>query len=660
LLPERWYWVSAAALVAVGGGWWLRTWLRGRATAGDEARWPMAWNGILCGLVLVLCVVSDAMVLQKLEASAAGAAAFVLVRTLTQIVLVALAWWALHLFLLWTPRGLRWLGGLMTGGALLLLLAEIGMNQLWGKGLTMFFGEFAAGDKFDLVRVMEGGNVKLGISGVLLVVGAVLTVSGAVWLTRWLSARAGLRLRPRTLFAAALGAWLVLLVEQGTESWWLDRPSHWLQRRALLVHLSPYQAQPGWAGFRVAFRDAPRPTGAGATRKPDIHLFVVETLRSDALRPEIAPFLCTWRDTECQPLKHSYSASNATHLSWFAALSGRPPVFWEQGRQAQRPAPLFEFLRDAGYRNEVRSSSFFDYVEMDTTNFGHGEATDEILTLRDHPETWPQGTSERDLRVLELWKQSVLARPAGGVCRVMAVESPHYPFYWPAGFAAPHTEFFTSKVFPFKPSEHNVRLIRNRYDNSVAFVDSLLRRYLEFLKEQGKYDDAMIIVTGDHGEELQERGFWFHASALTREQTGVPVLIKWPRAMGRGEAAEQGGHLDLVPSVLDALGCPESQWAAMAGRSLHRGGDHTVLVTSHYASQNGEGMHWRRGDYEAAFSWHEIWVPGVPERIWLDRFTGPDGPQRFATPQAAEAALRKHFPDAFDRWFTRFEREPDE
>ena len=82
----------------------------------------------------------------------------------------------------------------------------------------------------------------------------------------------------------------------------------------------------------------------------------------------------------------------------------------------------------------------------------------------------------------------------------MAVESPHSPFYWPAGFNPPHPGYFTSKVFPFKPSARNVRLIRNRYENSVAFVDSLIRDYVGFLKQQGRYEDAMIIVTGDHGE----------------------------------------------------------------------------------------------------------------------------------------------------------------
>ena len=279
------------------------------------------------------------------------------------------------------------------------------------------------------------------------------------------------------------------------------------------------------------------------------------------------------------------------------------------------------------------------------------------ITVRVHPEAWPPQCSDRDLRVQDLWKQSVASRPGGATCRVMAIESPHYPFYWPASFKPPHPDYFTSMVFPFKPSRNNIRLIRNRYENSVAFVDHLVADYVGFLKAHDRYDNAMIVVTGDHGEELQERGFWFHASALTREQTEVPIFVKWPREMGRGEPVDQGSHLDIVPSILDAIGCPESQWQGLAGRSLHRGGDHSVLLTTHYASQNGEGMHWRRGGYEAAFSWHKIWVPGMPDRIWLDRFAGPDGPLRFDTPQEAEAALRRAFPRCLRALVHRFELE---
>lgn len=652
------YWSGTGVLLLAAVVLSVRSWWRRRAAGvGPRLHPHLRWNGVLFGLILVLSVVSDCMVLGKMEATLPAAVTLVVVRVLTQGVLVALAWYGLYLFEQWAPAGTRWLGGGLLSLTLVALAAEIGMNTLWGKGLILFFGELVVGGKFDLLRAMEGGGVRVSLAGGLQVAALAIPVAGIYFGSGWLSRRMGLRLRPRTLLLAAVGTWVLLWLEQRAEALWNDRSGHWAQRRSLLVHLCPSTAAPGWVSFAVKFRETARPAALGVTRKPDIHLFIVETLRADALRPEVMPFACRWRDTDCQPLRASYAASNATHLSWFALLSGKPAGFWERDRQPQRPAFLLDALHAAGYRNEIRSASIFDYAEMDTTNFGHGEATDDMLNKRIDPAAWPAETSECDRRVFEHWKQSVLARPAGGTFRLLAVESPHFPYYWATSFTPPCADFYPSAMLPLHPGARDIRLVRNRYANSVAWVDTLLAEYVSFLKAHGRYDDAMIVVTGDHGEEFQEHGYWFHATALTREQTAVPLLVKWPKDFGRGEAVGQASHLDIVPSILDALGCPEEQSQGMAGRSLHRGGDPTVLVMTHFASHNGEGMHWRRNGYEAAFSWGRIWVPGLPERLWLERLSGPDGPMRFETPQAAEAALRRYFPDAIERWFTRFEQE---
>ena len=47
----------------------------------------------------------------------------------------------------------------------------------------------------------------------------------------------------------------------------------------------------------------------------------------------------------------------------------------------------------------------------------------------------------------------------------------------------------------------------------------------------------------------------------------------------------------------------------------------------------------------------------MPQRLWLERLTGPGGDMRFTTPDAAQAALQRYFPDATERWFTRFEQD---
>ena len=655
-LAQPVYWLGLAALLGWAGVAALRAmWNGWRANARAPREAAKAWNGVLCGLILVLAVASDCIMLEQVRGGPAAVLGFVLARVLTQVVVVAVAWACLQQFVRWSPPGTRWLGGLALGVVVVALAAEIGMRKLWGKGLVLFFGELVVGGKFDLFRVLEGGGIRISAADCLAVAGVVLLVCGVVLGSAWLSRRMGLRLRSASLLLVALGAWGLLLVEQASESLWNGRVGRWWQRRSCLIQLCPGTFEPGLASYSVQFREPPRPTDLTITRRPDVYWFIVETLRGDGVRPEVMPFVSQWRDSECQPIRETRSASNATHLSWFAMLSGKPSVFWEKDRQAQRPAPLLEALHAAGYRNEVRSSSFFNYTEMDTTNFGHGEATDVLLSLRSETTEWPGGISERDEHLLELWRDAVLARPAGGTFRLVAVESPHYPYNWAADFTPPFADFAKSSWFPLHPSPQDIKQVRHRYWNSLAWVDLLLGKYITFLKAQGRYDDAMIIVTGDHGEELQEHGVWFHTSGLTIEETVVPVIVKWPKALGRGEPLALASHLDIMPSILDALGCPPAQWSGLAGHSLRQGGEPSVLVMSHYASQNGEGMLWRRGGYEAAFAWDKIWAPGQPGHIWLERINGPHGNLELNSPAAASAALREYFPDAIERWFSKFE-----
>lgn len=651
------YWAGTAGLLVWAGLAGVRT--------GWKWRFPgtlMPWNGVFWGLLLVLSVVSDCIQVGQVEGGVPAVLGLVMARVLTQVVLLCLLWFCWSLFRRASPLGSRWLGGIALGLALLVLGAEIGMRKLWGKGLVLFFGELAVGGKFDLLRVMEGGNVRLSVAGWLGVAGVVLLVCVGYLGAARISKGLGLQVRPGRMLWVALGAWLLLLAEQGSETLWNSRMGRWWQRRSCLVQLCPGEFSslefvPGMASFAVRFREPQRSPALAPTRRPDVYWFIVETLRGDAVRPEIMPFVSQWRDTECQPTGESRAASNATHLSWYAMLSGKPPVFWDQDRQAQQPAPLLALLHAAGYRNEVRSAAILNYAEMDTTNFGHGEATEVLVSLTPGSSEWPPGVGEHDLEVMAQVQKSVLTEPAGGIFRLVAVESPHYPYNWGASFTPPFADFAQSSWFPLHPSQQDTDKVKHRYWNSLAWVDTLVRDYVGFLKEHGRYDDAIIVLTGDHGEELQEHGVWFHASGLTTEQIAVPVIVKWPKALGRGEPVAVASHLDLMPSLLDALGCPEAQWGGLAGRSLLRAGEPTTLVMTHFASQNGEGMLWRRNGYEAAFGWKKIWEPGLPGRVWVARISGPQGKLEFASAAAAAAALREYFPDAIGRWFEKFELE---
>ena len=111
--------------------------------------------------------------------------------------------------------------------------------------------------------------------------------------------------------------------------------------------------------------------------------------------------------------------------------------------------------------------------------------------------------------------------------------------------------------------EHIVAL----YDGEIAVVDMFLGRLFLQLKRRGLWDETMVIVTADHGDEFFEHGRKGHRKSLYRETLQIPLVIKFPASRWGGDRVEAiSGVVDIAPTMLDVAGLealPESN-----GRSL--------------------------------------------------------------------------------------------
>jgi arylsulfatase A-like enzyme len=100
------------------------------------------------------------------------------------------------------------------------------------------------------------------------------------------------------------------------------------------------------------------------------------------------------------------------------------------------------------------------------------------------------------------------------------------------------------------------------YDAEIRSADAAFGKLVDFLRNEGLYDDAVILVTSDHGEEFGEHGrVGWHSHSLYDELLRVPLLIKLPGSRYGGETvAAQVRGIDLAPTILDELGVavPES------------------------------------------------------------------------------------------------------
>ncbi len=105
------------------------------------------------------------------------------------------------------------------------------------------------------------------------------------------------------------------------------------------------------------------------------------------------------------------------------------------------------------------------------------------------------------------------------------------------------------------------------YDGGIAHADSYLRRIRTLLEELRTWDNTILIILSDHGEEFWEHGSVLHSHTLYQELLAVPLLIRLPGGRFGGQRiAPSVRLLDVAPTLLDLLDIPKS--AGHQGTSL--------------------------------------------------------------------------------------------
>jgi arylsulfatase A-like enzyme len=133
-------------------------------------------------------------------------------------------------------------------------------------------------------------------------------------------------------------------------------------------------------------------------------------------------------------------------------------------------------------------------------------------------------------------------------------------------------------------SPEEQRHLVSQYDGEIAYADSQLGALLARLREVGRFDQSLILITSDHGEALGEHGLVEHGVSVYQDQVHVPLLIKFPAQRQPEVVDALVGSVDVLPTVLDTVGLPEA--AASAGVSLRSGAPprDRIVVSESYPS----------------------------------------------------------------------------
>ncbi len=151
---------------------------------------------------------------------------------------------------------------------------------------------------------------------------------------------------------------------------------------------------------------------------------------------------------------------------------------------------------------------------------------------------------------------------------VKRVHSAHEPFlgvyysyvaHWPYSDHGPQYRHYSTST------------PQGRYHNNLVTLDAQIQRIFEQVKADGRLDRTIFVLAGDHGEAFgQHQGNWSHPKFSYEENLQTPAVLWQPALFAPRVVSELTSHVDLLPTVLDALGVPYA-WQQLQGESLLRG-----------------------------------------------------------------------------------------
>jgi membrane-anchored protein YejM (alkaline phosphatase superfamily) len=300
----------------------------------------------------------------------------------------------------------------------------------------------------------------------------------------------------------------------------------------------------------------------------NVLLVVIDGMRADALRPDLAPRLSEFAPRALRFDAH-YSGGNSSRPGMFSLFYGLPATYWDAFADNAQPPVLMDLFRRYSYQLGLFSSAPLDswVVELDRTALARIPHL-RLETISPYP-----GVAGKDRTLTDEWVAWLDHRDA---------TRPFFGFlYYNAVVTfAPIDNYEPVARAPLGAPEWERR--HARYLNAVHYVDALIGRVLDDLERRTLLDRTVVIVTSDHGMEFNENGlgFWGHGTAFSELQLHAPLLVHWPGGP-TGHVSRRTSHNDLAPTlVAGVFGCTNPPSDYSSGHSLFSGGQWSWLIAA--------------------------------------------------------------------------------
>ncbi len=302
--------------------------------------------------------------------------------------------------------------------------------------------------------------------------------------------------------------------------------------------------------------------------RPNIILIVVDSLRADRLgsygnRHNTSPNIdAVARDGVL--FSNAIAESPWTlpsHASIFTSLYvSAHGVYRDTDRLHTKAVTLAETLHEAGYVTGAFVCAPFLNKKY---GFDQGfETYDQSLSAHSHVGSHRAITSEPLTRMAKEW---LSARGPEPFFLFLHYWDVHYDYIPPAPFDTIFDPAYRGTLdgrdisertdltadLPREDLEHLFAI----YDGEIAYTDHHLGDLFSFMKRTGLWDETVLVITSDHGDELLDHGQTGHWHTVYQELIKVPLIIRDPRLRRRGiEAGELVELVDLYPTFLEMAG----------------------------------------------------------------------------------------------------------
>jgi len=310
------------------------------------------------------------------------------------------------------------------------------------------------------------------------------------------------------------------------------------------------------------------PLGPLSISKPtpdplNVVVILLDSWRSDVFSKDNTPEIWEFSKnaTVCQ---NHYSGGNCTRFGVFSLFYGLYGDYWYQFLAEKRSPVILDVLQQNGYAIKAFASAPLTFPEFNTTVFVN-------VATEDLHDDWPGKSScERDRQLTD---KLVALLDNGSIPEPFFLfvfyDSSHGTYDYPKEFGR-YTPAGKNRYLRSRLTKEEMMPLFNSYRNSILYEDFLAGKVLQSLRQGGLLSRTMVVITSDHGEEFREKGYRGHTSAFTDMQIKVPMILHIP-GQPPGCVTAITSHLDIVPTLLSAIGCKNDPRDYCLGTSIFDG-----------------------------------------------------------------------------------------